>query len=252
MEHLSPFLLPLFACTAALYASVGFGGGSTYTALLVLFQFPLLLIPKISLLCNLLVVSGGLYHYIRARQLSLPLVLPFVITSIPAAYLGGRIPVAKGTFLLLLGVSLCAAGLRMLCTPAAAARRTPLTTGKIWTIGLPIGALLGLLSGLVGLGGGIFLAPLLYFLGWGAPRQIAAASSFFIFANSLAGLLGQLTKAPIADVWPFLLPLGVAVLIGGQIGSRLGVGTLSARQLQRVTALVVLFAAGRIFWEHWS
>ncbi len=251
MEHVA-FLIPLFASTAALYASVGFGGGSTYTALLVLFQVPLLLIPKISLVCNLLVVTGGLYQYIRAKQLSLSFVLPFVVTSIPCAYMGGRLPIAKETFLILLGISLCAAGLRMLCATSLVTRGTQTTPRKSWVIGLPMGALLGLLSGMVGLGGGIFLAPLLYFLGWGTPRQIAASSSFFIFVNSLAGLWGQMEKDTAVVAWPVLLPLGIAVLCGGQIGSRLSVGALSAKHLQRITAMVILFVAFRIFWERWS
>lgn len=251
MEHVA-YLLPLFACTAALYASVGFGGGSMYTALLVLFHVPLLLIPKISLVCNLLVVTGGLYQYIRAQQLSLSLVLPFVVTSIPCAYIGGRLPIAKETFLILLGVSLGAAGLRMFCAPSLVARSTQITPRTAWMIGLPAGALLGLLSGMVGLGGGIFLAPLLYFLGWGTPRQIAASSSFFIGVNSLAGLWGQTHKETAVVAWSILLPLCIAVLCGGQIGSRLSVGTLSAKHLQRITAAVVLFVAFRIFWERWS
>lgn len=247
MENLF-YLLPLFFITALLYSSVGFGGGSTYLALLVLFQIPYTTLPKIALLCNILVVSGGLYHYIKTKNLSLPLVLPFILTSIPFAYLGGRIPISKEFFLFLLGFSLLIAGARMLFAKELVVKSRHIALSKGWILGLPCGAALGLLSGLVGLGGGIFLSPLLYFLGWGKPKQIAASSSFFIFVNSLAGFLGQGTKVSSDIEWEWLLPLMIAVIVGGQIGSRLSVGKLSPFSLQRITALLVLGVAIRIFW----
>lgn len=242
------FLLPLlFFLTALSYAMVGFGGGSTYLALLVLFGLPYTTLPKIALLCNLIVVSGGCYHFARAGHLPWRRVLPWILLSIPMAYVGGRIPISQERFLLLLGLSLAVAGLRLFFigqeqTPSA---RAPAAE---WAIGIPAGAGLGLLSGLVGLGGGIFLAPIFYFLRWGSARHIAAAASLFIWVNSLAGLCGQVAKSGLSVDGHWLLPLGVCVFLGGQVGSRLGSRRLPALGLQRITAVFVLWVAGRILW----
>ncbi len=235
--------------TAWVYASAGLGGGSTYLALLFLFQFPYTSIPKVALLCNLVVVSGGLYHYIRSRNLSLPLVLPFCVSSIPFSYLGGRILISKEYFLALLGFSLFIAGLRMLFSQKIISKELKVEKQKSWWVGLAVGGVLGFLSGLVGIGGGIFLAPLLYFMGWGSSKQIAASASFFIFVNSLFGLLGQWTKETHFISMPGFFLLLLAVFLGGQVGSRLSVGRLSSFALQRATAFLILAAAGRIFWK---
>ncbi len=243
------FLIPLFFLTACVYASAGFGGGSTYLALLLLFELPYTTIPKVALMCNLVVVAGGLYHYIRTRNLSLPLVLPFIVTSIPFSYVGGRIPISKEWFLGLLGFSLFVAGLRMFFSQRLISSEKEVSVKIRWFIGLPLGGVLGFLSGLVGIGGGIFLAPLLYFMGWGKPKQIAAASSFFIFLNSLSGLAGQWSKKTSFIETYWFLALLLAVFLGGQIGSRVSVGKLSSVTLQRVTAIIILAAAGRIFWK---
>ncbi|MBI2646213.1 MAG: sulfite exporter TauE/SafE family protein [Deltaproteobacteria bacterium] len=255
------FLIPPFFVTAWVYASAGLGGGSTYLALLFLFQFgsetlgsatlPYTALPKVALLCNLVVVSGGLYHYIRSRNLSLSLVLPFCVSSLPFSYLGGRISISKEHFLGLLGFSLLIAGTRMIFSQKLVSSERGVTKRTSWFIGLPVGAALGFLSGLVGIGGGIFLAPILYFMGWGKPKQIAAAASFFIFINSLFGLMGQWTKeASFIDIdsYRFFLLL-LAVFLGGQVGSRFSVGRLSSFTLQRITAILILATAGRIFWK---
>ncbi|MBI3019277.1 MAG: sulfite exporter TauE/SafE family protein [Deltaproteobacteria bacterium] len=240
--------------TAWVYASAGLGGGSTYLALLFLFQFgsatlPYTALPKVALLCNLVVVTGGLYHYIRTQNFSLSLVLPFCVSSIPFSYLGGRIPISKEYFLGLLGFSLFIAGVRMFFSQKLISRESEVKKRTQWFIGLPLGALLGFLSGLVGIGGGIFLAPLLYFMGWGKPKQIAAAASFFIFVNSLFGMMGQWTKeTSFINIHGFFLLL-LAVFLGGQSGSRWSIGKLSSFALQRVTAILILATAGRIFWK---
>ncbi len=203
------YLAPLFFIAALIYSSVGFGGGSTYLALLFLFNVPYSTIPQIALLCNLLVVSGNLYHYLKIEGISLRLVLPFTIMSIPMAYLGGRIAISKNLFLILLGISLLAAGSRLLFAKKLAANvdSTNIDQVRIWGRALPIGGVLGFLSGVVGIGGGIFLAPAMYLLKLGRPIQIAAASSFYIFVNSLAGLIGQLTKTPAEMQVTLLFPL---------------------------------------------
>lgn len=244
------FLIPLFFITAWVYASAGFGGGSAYLALLSLFQLPYTTIPQVALLCNLVVVTGGLYHYSRTRNLSLPLVLPFCVSSIPFSYLGGHIPISEEHFLGILGFSLFAAGLWMFFPRKLALLEREVPAQISWFIGLPLGAVLGFLSGLVGIGGGIFLAPLLYFMGWGSPKQIAAAASFFIFVNSLFGIIGQWTKqTTFMELHGFFLLLLLAVFLGGQVGSRWSVGRLSFFALQRITAVLILATAGRIFWR---
>ena len=248
MDPLLLTLVPLFFLTALVYASAGFGGGSTYLALLVLFNLPYYTIPQIALICNIVVVTGGLYHYIKAKHLKLNRILPFVVTSIPLAYLGGTLPMSKKWFLLILGISLAVAGARLLFWSKPSSARKEISQKTAWGIGLPLGGLLGFVSGLVGIGGGIFLAPLLYFLKWGNPRQIAASASFFIFVNSLFGLWGQWTKSGLSIEGQWLIPLILAVFLGGQIGNRLSVGWLPLKGIQRVTASLILIVSIRIFW----
>lgn len=246
------YIAPLFFLTALIYSSVGFGGGSTYLALLVLFSFPYEEIPKTALILNLVVVSGGLYHYISNQHLSFKRTLPFIVTSVPLAYLGGRIPVNQNVFLGLLGFALTVAGLRLLFffngKTDAHDGQTPAKGGQALfaPTGLMIGVPLGFLSGLTGIGGGIFLAPLLYFLRWGNGQTIAATCCFFIFVNSLSGLIGQWGKAGTYGSIPLLLIL--AVFLGGQIGSRLSVGKWSLVTLQRTTAILILIVSLKIFW----
>lgn len=243
-----------FFLTALVYSSAGFGGGSTYLALLALFNFPYLLMPKVALLCNLVVVSGGVYHHIKTNHFSFRPVFPFIITSIPFAYWGGSILISKRVFLFLLALSLAVAGGRLLFLKEPPKEKTKPSWKMAMCIGLPLGALLGFVSGMIGIGGGIFLAPVLYFLGWGTGHQIAAGASFFILVNSLFGLMGHLNKGLLlssnellsGNEW--ILPLVLAVFVGGQIGSRLSVGRISVSHLQRITALLILSVSARIFW----
>lgn len=241
-------MVPLFFFTALVYSIAGFGGGSTYLALLALFAVPYEAMPKLSLLCNLVVVTGGFAVFLRAGHFSPKKSLPFVLTSIPAAYLGGRIPLGKTVFLWLLALCLLAAGLRMLLSEKDFSGRIEPSSRRAWSVGLPVGAILGILSGLVGIGGGIFLAPTLYFLGWTDSRETAAAAAFFILVNSMSGLFGQFAKSGAVLDWGLALPLMTAVFLGGQIGSRIGAGKISKIALQRVTAALILAVSGRLLW----
>ena len=237
-----------FFVTALLYAAVGFGGGSTYNALLVLQGADYLLIPSIALVCNVIVVTGGVWRFSCAGHLPLRALTPFIVTSIPAAWIGGRIPVSETFFIGALGFALLAAGLQLVFeqrqkSDAPKISETPLP------LALAVGVALGFLAGLVGIGGGIFLAPILYLLRWGTPRDIAGACSFFILVNSLAGLIGQTMKLGdlgalngFLEYWPLFL----AVLIGGQIGSHLGSVGLSAVIIKRLTAVLILYVAARL------
>ncbi len=241
-------LIFLFFITAVLYASVGFGGGSTYNALLVLHGADYRILPSIALLCNMIVVTGGVWRFAKAGHLRLARLAPFAALSIPAAFIGGRLPVSETVFVGLLGLSLLAAGLRLAFDRNATAVKEETGNAKLWT-GAAVGGGIGFLSGIVGIGGGIFLAPVLYMIRWGGPREIAAACSFFILVNSVSGLAGQLTKlgdlgllSGFAEYWP-LFP---AVLIGGQIGSRLGSAGFKETTIRRLTAVLILYVAARL------
>ena len=238
----------LFSATAFVYAIAGFGGGSTYNSLLVLGDFNSQIVPVIALTCNLVVVSGGLIHFRRTGHLNPGVVLPFMVTSIPAAYLGGRMPISELWFVMILGVSLLASGF-LLLYPKPRQRVVIRTNLQRWAISLPAGLGLGLLSGLTGIGGGIFLAPLMYLLGWARPRVIAASASLFIFVNSLSGLVGHAGKFVVSqDVYELLPYIGLpfAVLIGGQLGSYFGSRVVSEGIVRKVTGVLILFVGMRI------
>lgn len=235
-----------FFLTALLYAAAGFGGGSTYAALLVLADTDYRAVPILSLLCNILVVSVGTWRFAREGHLDWRRSWPLFLLSVPAAWLGGQLPIGETLFVGLLAISLLVAGLLMLWQPywkreAVAARRAR------W-IEPVAGGVLGFLAGVVGIGGGIFLAPLLYLLRWGAPRAIAATCAAFILVNSIAGLAGQASKglgaagAVMAD-HAALFP---AVVVGGFIGSGFGAKRIDPKWVRVLTALLILYVAIRL------
>ena len=250
---MSLILIALFFITAALYASVGFGGGSTYSALLVLSDTDYRILPAIALACNIIVVTGGTFRFARAGQLKLGQLVPFLVTSVPLAWVGGRLPVSETLFMGLLGSALLLSGLHLTFqkTEGGNEHRYSVDSPPL-ALALCAGAGIGLVSGLAGIGGGIFLAPILYMLRWGQPRQIAAACSFFILVNSLSGLSGQLLKLQdtmlLQALIPYL-PLLPAVLIGGQIGTWLALRGLNPTLIKRLTAILILYVAVRLLWR---
>ena len=237
-----------FFLIALIYAMAGFGGGSSYIAVLTLIGFSYALIPPLALICNLLVVSSSSFNFIRYKHLEWPLFWPFFAGSVPMAFIGGSIPISKDVFLLLLGVCLLFAGAQLMFS----LRQVDLPLAKLppWYVNVLLGALLGLLAGLSGIGGGIFLSPLLLGLRWGQPKPVATAASLFILANSLAGLAGQWLKhgdlSPVLAWWPLFL----AVVAGGQLGSLIGAGKLPQGWVRGVTAALVLVASGRLLWPY--
>jgi uncharacterized membrane protein YfcA len=245
-----PILVISFLVIAALYSSVGFGGGSSYTAMLMLMGVDFRLVPIVSLICNLIVVSSGTIRYGRAGLLRLRTVLPFTILSVPMAWLGGITPVDKDNFSLVLGCVLIASAIAMASNPPTDPPEGEVTrSSRLWVVGIVAGGMLGYIAGLVGVGGGIFLAPVLY-LTRAIPGQfVAATASFFILVNSAAGLLGQWAKlgefeirGDLADfVWLF-----PAVLVGGQLGAHAGIHVLSPLAVRRLTALLVIIVGLRL------
>ncbi|MBL4854923.1 MAG: sulfite exporter TauE/SafE family protein [Robiginitomaculum sp.] len=242
-------LASLFFLTALLYASVGFGGGSTYTALLVLTGANYLIIPVISLVCNIIVVSGNSLSYLRAGLISWSRIWPFLILSIPMAWLGGIIPVSQTLFIGLLALALLFAGFSLLFRPTP--KPNPELAGSL-PLNAIIGGGLGLLSGIVGIGGGIFLAPILHRIGWGQAKEIAAVCSLFILVNSISGLSGQLIKLGGLEQLELTRPywlLAPAVLLGGFIGNRMSLKFFSGDTVRKLTAVLVLFVAVRLVWK---
>lgn len=235
-----------FFVTALFYASAGFGGGSTYSALLALTGFDCRLLPIVSLCCNIVVVSGSTVRFARAGLIPWRGALTLALVAAPLALLGGLTPVKQSTFLLLLGISLILAGLALFLPRSPESEGQPAALAK-W-MGLAA-APLGYLAGLVGIGGGIFLAPLLHLTRWNRARQIAATASLFILINSIAGLVGQLVKngpERFGEALGGALPLVLAVILGGQLGSLLAQRLLPERVIRWLTAALTIWAGSQL------
>ena len=236
----------LFLVSAILYSSVGFGGGSTYLALLLIWGIPYFIFPIVALSCNIIVVSGNCFNYIRAGNLNLKLLLPYLIGSIPLSYIGGSLPIEKKLFEILLFLVLATAGTLLLFNFKSYDDKEENYKKIPSIISVLIGGILGFVSGVVGIGGGIFLSPILFLLRAGRPKHIVTSASLFILINSISGIIGQLSKntvlSEIQNYWYLL----VAVLIGGQIGNFLNLKFFSTRALALVTAFLVLFVAFRM------
>ena len=239
----------LFFVTSILYSSIGFGGGSSYLALLLIWGVPYFIFPLIALSCNIVVVSGNCFNYIRTGNLNLKLLIPYLIGSIPLAFIGGSLPIEKKIFEILLFIVLAVAGILLLFNfksyddKEENYRKVPIL------ISILIGGVLGFISGIVGIGGGIFLSPILFLIRAGRPKHIITTASLFILINSLSGIIGHLTKnvvlGEIQNYWFLLL----AVLIGGQLGNFLNLKILPTRILALLTAGLVLFVAIRMAYK---
>ncbi|MDA9676736.1 sulfite exporter TauE/SafE family protein [bacterium] len=236
----------LFLVTAMLYSSVGFGGGSTYLALLLISDVSYLIFPVIALTCNIIVVSGNCYNYIKAGNLNLKLLTPYLIGSIPLSYIGGSLLIEKNFFEILLFIILLIAGILLLFNFKSYNNQIVSYRKITPFVSIFIGGFLGFVSGVVGIGGGIFLSPIMFLIRAGKPRDIITTASLFILINSIFGIAGQLTKnAVLIEVkhyWYLLL----AVFIGGQIGNILNLKLLSSRTLALLTSFLVIFVAIRM------
>jgi uncharacterized protein len=232
-----------------IYASVGFGGGSSYLALLAQPMFALLpeVIRPTALLCNIIVVTGGTLIFLRDGKISWKEVWPFLVVSVPMAYLGGLWKMTNSSFFILLGISLLVASIFLWIQPEKiSAGKKINNTG----VNILLGGGIGFLSGLVSIGGGIFLSPILHLLRWSDAKRISALASLFILVNSISGLAGQFQKGISGITLGFILPLLFAVLVGGQIGSRLGSHQFNPLYIKRITACLILVAALFILSDH--
>ena len=239
----------LFFVTAVLYSSVGFGGGSTYLALLLIWNMPYLVFPVIALFCNIIVVSGNCFNYIRSGNLNTKLLVPYLIGSMPLAYIGGSLPIEKSLFEILLFLVLSVAGIFLLMNFKSYDDKTE-SYKKISTIiSVIIGGILGFVSGVVGIGGGIFLSPILFLIRAGKPKHIVTTASLFILINSISGIFGQLTKNSVFDEVTNYWYLFLAVLVGGQVGNFLNLKIFPTRTLSLVTAILVIFVAIRMSFK---
>jgi len=249
MPH--PEILLFFFIIAFIYASVGFGGGSSYLAILALYALPFKEMRLIALICNIIVVTGGTIIFIKNRQVNWNKIIPIAIISVPMAFLGAIIKLSQNTFFIILGCSLIVASLLLwIRTKGLADADLSNHNRKSYVKDGLLGGAIGLLSGMVGIGGGIFLSPLLNLLRWDTARKIAATASVFILVNSIAGIAGQLTSLPADFNFIRAALLCGTVFLGGQIGSRMGAVKMNPVVIRRMTAILVFVAGTEVLFKH--
>jgi uncharacterized protein len=242
-----------FGLAAAFYSAAGFGGGTAYLAILALAAVPTRQAGVIALLCNVIVVARTSWAAARSRQLDWLGLAAFGVLSVPAALLGAAYPLKDRHLDLLLALTLLSSAVAM-----ASPKRTVESNGvrhwtlaQRWQLGGLVGVPLGLVSGMVGIGGGVFLSPLLHYFRWDASRRIATLCSAFILVNSLAGLAGKrATGALVFDLQAWWV-LPIAVWVGGRFGTRLLLTRLSNQWITRATAAVVFLGSLQAFWRAW-
>ena len=236
----------LFLLTATLYSSVGFGGGSTYLALLLIWDVPYLIFPVIALFCNIVVVSGNCFNYIKAGNINVKILTPYLISSVPLAFVGGSLSIDKDFFEILLFIILTLAGIMLLLKFKSFDEKIEVYKKIPKIIAILIGGTIGFISGVVGIGGGIFLSPILLLVRVDSTKNIATAASLFILINSISGLAGQFTKtSTINEIYSYW-PLFLLVLLGGQLGNYLNLKIFPTRILALVTSALVIFVAIRM------
>ena len=237
-------LAGIFSMVAFFYASVGLGGGSSYTALLAIFGASQATIPMVSLTLNVLVTTVGSIIFLSQRHARLRLIAPFLISSIPMAYVGGMLHLPKMLFYLVLVISLAFAAMRIYFPKKT--KPLELNDRKKFFLALGCGAVLGLIAGIAGIGGGVYLVPLILLLGLGTAKEAAACGAFFIWVNSVAGLAARLQYNSI-DLVPYM-PLIIGAVAGGMAGSIMGAKRFNPQTMQKIlgTVLVVaIFFLGR-------
>jgi len=236
--------MPIFAIIAFIYAVAGQGGASAYLAILALFNITYSKIPSLALACNIAASAGIVYHFYRAGHLRYRLVVPFIIGSIPAAFVGGILYVPEQAFKIILTILLFLISFRMFFWKADKYTVKIPSMVKAYTLGSIIGLIIGFLAGLVGFGGGILLLPVLVFLKWGNVKSAAVAAGLFTLVNSVSALIGHGIGGTID--WMFLGPLVLAVVVGSQIGAFLGAKKVSGAFIQKIFSIILFFVAARL------
>jgi uncharacterized membrane protein YfcA len=235
-----------FLITSILYSSVGFGGGSTYLALMLIWEIPFFIIPILALCCNIIVVSGNSINYVRSGNFNFKLLFPYLLGSIPFAFFGASISISKELFEITLFVILSIAGVFLLIESKSFNNDQIKLNSIPKVVSIFIGSIIGFISGIVGIGGGIFLSPILFLMKAGYPKHITTTASLFILINSIFGVAGQLTKDIVFDEFLNYWPLFLCVLAGGQIGNFLNIKLLSNKTLALITSVLVIFVAIRM------
>lgn len=232
-------LAGMFFIVAMLYSSVGLGGGSTYTAMLTIIGVNYFLIPTISLVLNLIVTFIGMVNYWRGGFVNLRLIAPFLLSSLPMAYLGGSIRLSRTVFLWLLMITLVIVVIRIYFG-SDLSFRFKLTNRQKLLFSLALGGILGFIAGTVGIGGGIYLVPLMIMFSLATAKEAAAAGSAFIWLNSLTGIAA---RAQWTNLIPTdLVPLMVLVLLGGFVGSYMGSFKFKPVVIQKTLGVVIIIA----------
>lgn len=236
MENILPIF---FALIAFVYSSVGLGGGSAYTAIMSIFGMDYKIIPVTSLIMNMIVTFVGMINFWRNGFGRVKLILPFLVTSIPLSFFAGTLILEKITFQILLLLCLLLVVYRIYFINELKLKLN-LVGYKKWIFAFSLGAVLGFVAGSVGIGGGIFLVPLIVMFGLGSEKEAAASGAVFIWLNSLAGIWARTTEGLIN--FEFLVPLSVAVMVGGYIGSHFGAVKYSTRTIQKVMGIIIIIA----------
>lgn len=245
---MSDWLIPLmFFAVAFFYSLVGFGGGSSYLALLSLLLTDFLQIRSMALLLNLLVVGIATFLYIKRNVFDWKLFWPFIAFSMPFAFLGALVPLTQQAFFLILGTCLLISALFLMVQTLKASNKS---RSFSWLVRGSVGGLIGFLSGIAGIGGGIFLSPTLNLVGWANPRTVASLASTFIIFNSASGLVGLWTSGALQFDGAFAWPLLAAVAIGGGIGSYFANTQLNTAYIRGITALLVAYVGLRLILRH--
>ena len=235
-----------FFLVALIYSAAGFGGGSMYLAILAQAALPVQTVRMTALTCNAIVTAGGTWQFHKSNWIVWRGVLPLLACSVPPCLFAASLELTEKTYYISLAIALLIAAVFMLW-------RRPIAEDSVarpvrWWM-YPLSFLIGGISGITGIGGGIYLAPFLYLTSWGSPKQIAGASSAFILVNSIAGLCMQIFAhgwCIEADAWP----LPVAVFAGGLLGSRFSSARFTHGSIRWVTVVIIIFAAIRTLWKY--
>lgn len=236
----SPYFVAIpFFLIALAYSAVGLGGGSSYTALMLILGFNTLVIPTVSLTLNLFVTSVGSFNFIRNKHAKLKLILPFLLSSIPMAYLGGALQLPKEIFYWALLASLLFVVARLYLWEKVSLQLNLSEKGRL-IISVASGGILGLVAGIVGIGGGIYLVPLIIIMGLGTAKEAAACGVIFIWLNSASGLVARAQYNPIS--LSDYIPIVIAVFAGGLIGSFFGAAKLSPKMMEKLLGAIIIVA----------